>query len=135
MPKAITGKNGNNDLNVTDSKIISLSYFNENNTEIKISNKTIDIWIPRNKESKIPLFTFVNSSNLSLSNTNQLALFSLEINKKNVSMYLSFFAENISTSYLFALRYNDFPVINETMQDFDYIDIYCPSGYYFFVHI
>ena len=140
MPVAIPG--ANNDVSVTGSKTIALSFFSEDQTEQSVSNspEPFIFSIPRDVNMSLPsfepLFNYnetrikklleVNITNRTHVPINLFLLNGFTISKKNVSIHYHIQPTDESLGYFAAIKFGGNPYLNSTYQRYDIWKIFCP---------
>jgi hypothetical protein len=127
---AVSGHNGDNETFIGFSSSIGLSFYDENNKEIKITNtqSPIHMYIPRdaNLEQQHP-FQHVNASQIQMYNLFFLTN-GLYINSGiNVSLTIELKPYNKSIGYVLVMKLGQSPIINATYADFNSLKVFCPQ--------
>ena len=134
MPMASCVHNGNNETNIGKSQSISVSFSENNGNEVEIRNsgRLIDIWVSRDVNIPRPNVTYVNSSE-HINNNTESDLFPIGITTSilNSSIHVELLPVNVSVGYLFLLKFNMRPKINETFQSYHHWKLFCPSGKFY----
>lgn len=131
MPMATCVHNGNNETKVVFSQSLSIQFFDNNQTEIKItdSSQLIDIWIPRSLSLPKTNIQFLNvTSNMIDDLDKQLFFLDFNISASNSSFHLEISPLDSSIGYLILLKLNTTPIITESYHDCDIWKMFCPSG-------
>lgn len=135
QPLAVAGSDEFN-ANTSFSRMISVSVFHENGTEINIANNTtnmIEIIIPRDPSMKIQDMTLKNLTSMN-SNGQQYYLYRIDIPQSNsngsVSLHFEMRPENQSLNYLFIFKFDGEPKLNTNIRDIDDWYLFCDSSEY-----
>ena len=123
------GENGEI-MNIGNSALIGLSYFDKNRKNISVNNlsETITILIDQNIHNKLPAFEYINTSNI----TSGLARTGFYLNGSNVSLHIQILPLFRSIAYLTLLKFGGNPLITDDFYETDLWDVFCPKGNYFF---
>jgi len=135
IENAVTGANGDNETFIGNSKQLSLAFYDENKNEIPISNSLgrFEFIIPRDlsfsSSSTDINFQYINASTLDMSKNNHFLPNAINTTGANISFHLQISPENANISYIVLMKLGQTPVLNKSMQSYDYWKIYCPQGF------
>jgi hypothetical protein len=136
LQNALTGANGDNETHIGNSKQLSLAFYDEKKQEIPISNamSKFEFIIPRDLSFSATNtsmdFEFVNASFMDMSEKNHFLPNAINTTGANVSFHLQISPIDPNTGYVVLLKLGQTPVLNSTMQSYDYWKIFCPQGNY-----
>lgn len=129
---AQSGFNGRNETRVGYSYGLDLSFLDETGQVIVIENipEPIEMTIPRDKTLPSNVYTFVNTSNMTLTPSQQVLTNSFTISSKNASLHIQIKPVNPNLAYLFLLKYGSTPVLTTTSDStgYDFWTILCPNS-------
>lgn len=131
MPNAIIGTNGNQQVNVVDSKTVSLAFYSDTSQEIEVSSYQdgISFWIGKNSVS-VPSFetvNIVNSSSL-ISSANQIRTFGVTLKSSDQALTIDLKPSNTQIAYFMLLKYGTLPVVSSSGKSYDIMKVVCPMG-------
>jgi hypothetical protein len=130
----ITGSNGDNETFIGNSKQISLSFYDENKTEIPIKSQKNKFefvihrdlsWSSSNTSKD---YIFINASQMDLTEKNHFLPNAITLPGSNVSFHIQLKPIDLRTGYVVLMKFGQTPILNSTFQSFDYWKIFCPSG-------
>ena len=129
---AVSGHNGNNESLISNSSMISLSFFDENANEIQFinSNHPVDIFIKRDRylQDFDSTSQYVNATQINIDLENSIFLTnSFKIKSNNASVHIELKPFNLNTSYLMLLKFGNLPILNSTYSDLTSYRVFCPS--------
>ena len=103
---AVSGHNGNNETFIGMSSSASLSFYDENTNEIKISqsNSPIDMILQRDKKALEYAYQYINATNITLSAGTFYLQNSFKIKMLNASLHIELMPLDINLSYLIVLK-------------------------------
>lgn len=113
------------------SKSISLSFYNEDKSELEITKSTDNFYfsIPRDTSINLPPFKQLKTTSSNVSSAlNILILNGFLINKNNVSIHYHIKPNNRKLGYFAAIKFGSNPYLNSTYKLFDLWKIFCPKG-------
>ena len=128
MDFSIAGLNGIEDIDISSSSTLALTYYDKNYTTLQINNlkNLIHFQIPRNTEPLFDSYKLINVSSLNTSlNMNGFINFALKTNKTNSSVHFQLKPENLTASYLALLKFGSSPSLAE--QNYDAFKLFCAS--------
>jgi hypothetical protein len=134
IKNTITGSNGDNETFIGNSKQISLSFYDENKQEIPIKNskKNLEFLIHRDlswsSSNTSQDYVFVNASQINLAEKNHFLPNAITLSGSNVSVHIQIKPIDPNTGYVVLMKFGQTPILNSTLQSFDYWKIFCPSG-------
>jgi hypothetical protein len=132
LKKALTGANGDNETYVGNSKQLSLTFYDENKNEIPINNakSKFEFVIPKDlSASRTSIgYEYVNASNMDLADKNHFLPNAINTTVANISFHLQIKPIERNTSYVVLMKLGQTPVLNSTMQSYDYWEIFHPKG-------
>ena len=124
------GHNGDNETKIGMSQTISISFLDSQGNEVPITNSTelIDIWIPRDLNTPLPVPQYVNVT-IPVNNrpAGQFFPLGLNVSASNSSIHLEFAPELTTVGYLVLLKFNMTPRMNSTFSDYDSWRMFCPT--------
>lgn len=135
LENALTGANGDNETFIGNSKQLSLAFYDENKQEIPISNSMsrFEFVIPRDLSFSAPGtsmdFEYVNASYMDMSDKNHFLPNAINTTGANISFHLQISPDDVNTGYVVLMKLGQTPVLNSSMQSYDYWNIYCPEGF------
>lgn len=128
LPKVLNTSNGDF-LNISQSTTVSLSFYTEKKEKIKVENKgNFEILIKKDLNNFIiPEFKYINTTlNRSAFNSEKLIVNFLELENKNSSIHVQIKpAENLTTSYLVLIKFNEIPSLSK--KKFEVFKALCPE--------
>lgn len=133
MPYAIIGSNGNNQINISASKMISQTFYDQNSmNEIQVNNyqSGISFWISKSLD-QTPSFNQIDLKNLSqyVNSANQIVSFLATLPSANHSISIDLKPTGtLIPAYFMLVKYDQFPVVNSTHQIYDIHQVVCPHG-------
>ncbi len=139
LENALTGANGDNETNIGNSKQLSLAFYDENKKEIPIHNSIakFEFVIPRDlsfSSTNVSMdFQLVNASFMDMSDKNHFLPNAINTTGANISFHLQISPENTTVGYVVLVKLGQTPVLNKTMQSYDYWRIFCPQGFYSYI--
>jgi len=134
LQNALTGANGDNETYIGNSKQLSLAFYDEDKKEIPITNALtlFEFIIPRDLSFSTTStsidYEFVNASFMDMSEKNHFLPNAINTTGANVSFHLQIKPINLNTGYVVLMKLGQTPVLNSSMQSYDYWNIYCPEG-------
>ena len=134
LQNALTVSNGDNETHIGNSKQLSLAFYDENKNEIPISNSMskFEFVIPRDLSFSATGtsmdFEYVNASFMDMSEKNHFLPNAINTTGVNISFHLQIKPVNLNTGYVVLVKLGQTPVLNKTMQSYDYWRIFCPDG-------
>lgn len=122
--------NLNSQLNVGTSSSISTSFYTSGMQEYQVNSYSDGFYFWISKSSPVSVsFETVNTSNLTISSSNQLQYYLAKMTSANQSVTVEVKPSDTSSiGYLIALRYGKVPVISSAEQSFTLLKVYCPSS-------
>lgn len=138
-PYAVTGFNGDDEINIGLSSQISLSFFNHHNHEIPVKNLVTPIDFYAARDPDIGQFQNLNFELFNTSilsdgrfQSNDLLTYQFLMNGQNNSLQIQFKPfDNASIyfiGYLFLFAFNGDPILNSTYSQYDFSKVFCPTG-------
>ena len=133
MTSALSGLNGNNETNIGSSKSISLSFYQDDNSEVPVNfeENPIEFYIVRSVSDELtPFITYNSSAALQMMKAAQdLTLFYnvFNLSGANVSIHIQIRPKNM-TQYLVFLKYGGLPQLNTRKIDYDAWELFCEEG-------
>ena len=133
MTSALSGLNGNNETNIGSSKSISLSFYQDDNSEVPVNfeENPIEFYIVRSVSDELtPFITYNSSAALQMMRAAQdLTLFYnvFNLSGANVSIHIQIRPKNM-TQYLVFLKYGGLPQLNTRKIDYDAWELFCEEG-------
>ena len=122
---------GYENVNVNSSISFDLSFYDSENNEYPISsdkNKEFDIWIGRNELFSKPNYTQINANQFNMTAKKQIYVAGYQTKGVYISTHIYLKPIDLNSAYLVLIKFNDFPILNSTNQDYDYLKIFCPKG-------
>ena len=118
----------NDSISTSDSKTISLTFFNSNSTEQSITNLSDYFYFGIPRTNKIPSFKQLIYTNNTNDSRNLLTLDGFIIPNNNVSIHyqLKPTNNNLTIGYFISLKFGSNPYLNKTIKSFDMFQIFCP---------
>ena len=116
--------------NVNSSISLDYSLYDGNNTEFTINsgdNKTFDIWISRNSKFTEPTYTELNGTEIKSTPRSQIFTTGFQTKGAFISIHVNLKPSNLSSAYLTLLKFNSYPVLNDSIKDYDYFKVVCPQ--------
>lgn len=126
----VSALNLNAKTKVGESSSISRSFYMPDMTEYQVSDYSAGFyfWFSTNSAASVS-FELVNTSNLTISSSNQLQTYMTQLTTPDQSITVEIKpSDTSSVGYLVALRYGNYPVINSSEQSFTILQVYCPSS-------
>jgi hypothetical protein len=119
----------NDSISTSDSKTISLTFFNSNSTEQNITNLSDYFYFGIPRKNKIPSFKqLIYNTNYTNDPNNLLTLDGFIIPNNNVSIHYQLKPNNnLTIGYFIVLKFGSNPYLNKTIKSFDIFQIFCPS--------
>lgn len=131
MPYALIGTNGNQQVNVVESKSVSLAFYSDTSQqEMSVSSYQdgISFWIGKSLDS-VPSFEAVSIVNSSgISSANQIRTFGVTLSSPDQALTIDLMPNNTQAAYFILIMFGQLPVVNSSQQNYDLIKVHCPMG-------
>lgn len=127
MSPVYVGKNGLVEVKINNSYWTNLVYHDGNNElAVNMDNSSVTIFIPRvSTSNNLPDFTYIETTNLTNTNGNQLLTFDMNLSLPNVSIHFHLKPTNWNISYLLVLKHGHLPYLSPSDQIFDVFKVSC----------
>ena len=126
---AVSGHNSDNETLIGLSSSIELSFYDDNNNEIEISQSlmSIDIIMERDQSTlnQYP-FSYVNATSLGFLDNSYFLQNSFKIKMSNVSVSIELKPLNASIGYLLVFQLGFMPIVNATFSKCSSFKLFCP---------
>ena len=130
---AISGHNSDNETFIGLSPSIGLTFYDEFNNEIEISqsSKPIDISIQRDPATlDYYPFSYVNAISIGFLKNSYFLQNSFTLNMSNASLHIELKPLNSNIGYLLVLKLGYMPIVSATKADYSSFQLFCPSTVY-----